>query len=401
MSIRRDFETTNRPAQPIYLDYQATTPTDPRVVDAMTPWFFERFGNPHSAEHKYGWDAAEAVDQAREAVAAEIGAKGRDILFTSGATESNNLAIKGVGRRRREAEGRDKIVTVASEHACVLESAARLEREGFEVVRLPIGRDGLVDLDAVEAAVDARTALISVMAVNNEIGVIQPLAEIGARARAVGAWFHSDAAQGFGKIPLDVDACSIDLMSVSGHKIYGPKGVGALYLRRKKPKVQLEPLMDGGGQEKGLRSGTLPTPLVVGLGAAARIAGREREREAERLKGLRDRLLQRLEAEIDGLFLNGAREARIAGNLNVTIPGLEGQELMAALDGLAISSGSACSSGAPGASHVLQALGLEAGKVAASIRLGLGRFSTAEEVETAADRLIEAVGRLRRRRGAA
>ncbi|MEQ8604494.1 MAG: cysteine desulfurase family protein [Marivibrio sp.] len=401
MSIRRDHETTNRPAQPIYLDYQATTPTDPRVVDAMTPWFFERFGNPHSAEHKYGWDAAEAVDQARDAVAAEIGGKGRDILFTSGATESNNLAIKGAGRRRREAEGRDKIVTVASEHACVLESAARLEREGFEVVRLPIGRDGLVDLDAVEEALDERTALISVMAVNNEIGVIQPLGEIGKRARAAGAWFHTDAAQGFGKIPLDVDEMAIDLMSVSGHKIYGPKGVGALYMRRKKPKVQVEALMDGGGQEKGVRSGTLPTPLVVGLGAAARIAGREREREAERLKGLRDRLLERLEAEIDGLFLNGSREARIAGNLNVTIPGLEGQELMAALDGIAVSSGSACSSGAPGASHVLQALGLEAGKVAASIRLGLGRFTTQEEVETASDRLIETVGRLRSRRGAA
>lgn len=396
-----DRETTNRPAQPIYLDYQATTPTDPRVVDAMTPWFFERFGNPHSAEHKYGWDAAEAVDQAREAVASEIGAKGREILFTSGATESNNLALKGVARHRREADGRTKIVTVASEHACVLESAARLEREGFEVVRLAIGRDGLVDLDAVEAALDVRTALISVMAVNNEIGVIQPLAEIGKRARAVGAWFHSDAAQGFGKIPLDVDALGVDLMSISGHKIYGPKGIGALYLRRKKPKVQLEPLMDGGGQERGLRSGTVPTPLAVGLGEAARIATREREREAARLKPLRDRLLERLEAEIDGLFLNCSREERIAGNLNVTIPGLEGQELMAALDGLAVSSGSACSSGAPGASHVLQALGLEAGKVAASIRLGLGRFTTEEEVETAAERLIAAAQRLKSRRGAA
>ncbi|MCR9218707.1 MAG: cysteine desulfurase [Alphaproteobacteria bacterium] len=394
-------ETTNRPAQPIYLDYQATTPTDPRVVDAMTPWFFERFGNPHSAEHKYGWDAAEAVDAAREAVAAEIGAKGREILFTSGATESNNLAIKGVGRWRREAEGRDRIVTVASEHKCVLESAARLEREGFEVVRLGIGRDGLIDPDALEAALDERTALVSIMAVNNEIGVIQPLAEISKRARAVGAWLHTDAAQAFGKIPLDVEALGIDLMSVSGHKIYGPKGVGALYIRRRRPKVQLEPLMDGGGQEKGLRAGTLPTPLCVGLGKAAEIARRERDAEAARLTALRDRLLARLEAEIDGLFLNGSRAQRIPGNLNVTIPGLEGQELLAALDGLSVSSGSACSSGAPGASHVLQALGLEAGKVAASVRLGLGRFTTEEEVEVAADRLVAAVNRLRARRGAA
>jgi cysteine desulfurase len=391
----------NRPPQPIYLDYQATTPCDPRVVDAMMPWFTKDFGNPHSAEHKLGWDAAEAVDRARDLVAGEIGAKGRDIVFTSGATESNNLAIKGVCRHRRTAEGRDRIITVASEHACVLESAARLEREGFEVTRLGVGPDGLIDLAALEAALDERVALVSVMAVNNEIGVIQPLAEVGRLAHGVGAWFHTDAAQAFGKIDLDVERDGIDLMSISGHKIYGPKGVGALYLSRRKPKVQVEPLMDGGGQERGLRSGTLPTPLCVGLGKAAEIAGREREAEAARLKGLRDSLLERLEGEIDGLFLNGSRQARIAGNLNVTIPGLESQELMAALDGLAISSGSACSSGAPGASHVLQALGLEAGKVAASLRLGLGRFTTDEEVESAADQLVGAIKRLRDRRGAA
>jgi cysteine desulfurase len=391
----------NRPQEPIYLDYQATTPTDPRVVDAMLPWFTRHFGNPHSAEHKIGWDAAEAVDRARDAIAAEVGAKGRDILFTSGATESNNLAIKGVGRFRRAEEGRDRIVTVASEHKCVLESAARLEREGFEVARLGIGREGLVDPEALGDALDERVALVSVMAVNNEIGVIQPLAELAERAHAVGAWFHTDAAQGFGKIALDVDAHGIDLMSISGHKIYGPKGIGALYMRRRKPKVQLEPLMDGGGQEKGLRSGTVPAPLAIGLGKAAEIASREREAEAERLLGLRERLLARLEAGIEGLFLNGDRDHRIAGNLNVTIPGLEGQELMAALDGLAVSSGSACSSGAPGASHVLQALGLEAGKVAASIRLGLGRFTTEEEVERAADLLVEAANRLKQRRGAA
>ncbi|MBP5857022.1 cysteine desulfurase [Marivibrio halodurans] len=391
----------NRHREPIYLDYQATTPTDPRVVDAMLPWFTKDFGNPHSAEHKFGWDAAEAVDRAREAIAAEIGAKGREITFTSGATESNNLAIKGVVRHRREAEGRDRLVTVASEHKCVLESAARLEREGVEVVRLPIGADGLVDPEALDAVLDERVALVSVMAVNNEIGVIQPLAEIAARAHAVGAWVHTDAAQAFGKIPLDVEAMGIDLMSLSGHKIYGPKGIGALYLRRRKPKVALDPLMDGGGQERGVRSGTVPTPLVVGFGKAAAIATAERAAEAGRLLPLRDRLLARLEAGIEGLSLNGAREARIAGNLNVTIPGLEGQELMAALDGLAVSSGSACSSGAPGASHVLQALGLDPSKVAASIRLGLGRFTTEEEVESAAEQMVAAVKRLRERRGAA
>ena len=391
----------NRATTPIYLDYQATTPADPRVVDAMLPWFTERPGNPHSAEHALGWEAAEAVDAARDAVAAVIGAKGRDIVFTSGATESNNLAIKGAVRHRRAAEGRDRVITVATEHSCVLESVARLEREGVEVVRLPVDGDGLMDPAALAETLDERTALVSVMAANNEIGVLQPLSEIARRARAAGAWVHTDAAQAFGKIPLDVDAMGIDLMSISGHKIYGPKGVGALYLRRRKPKVQLVPLMDGGGQERGLRSGTVPTPLAVGLGKAAEIAGREYADEAKRLRGLRERLLERLRAEIDGLHLNGARDARLPGNLNVTIPGIESQELMAGLDGLAVSSGSACSSGQPGASHVLQALGLDPATVAASIRIGLGRFTTGEEVTAAGDMLVDAASRLRRGRGAA
>jgi cysteine desulfurase len=384
-------EQRNRPPQPIYLDYQATTPCDPRVLDRMLPYFTTVFGNPHSADHRHGWAAEEAIDGARGRIAALIGAKPREVVFTSGATEANNLAIKGAARHRRTAEGRDRVVTLASEHKCVLESVARLEREGFKTEVLPIRSDGMIDLDRLSAALDARVALVSVMAVNNEIGVIQPLAEIGARTRAVGAWFHTDAAQGFGKIPLDVDAMGIDLMSISGHKIYGPKGIGALYVRGRKPKVILEPLMDGGGQERGLRSGTLPTPLCVGLGAAAEIAGKEMAAEAARLKGLRDSLWERLRAARPTLSLNGDPEHRIEGNLNITVPGLESGELLAALDGLSVSGGSACSSGAGAASHVLQALGQDPGKVAAGLRIGLGRFTTATEIDAAVELLLAAI----------
>lgn len=381
----------NRPPQPIYLDNQATTPCDPRVVDRMMPYFSEIFGNPHSADHRHGWEAEEAVEQARGQVASLIGAKSREIVFTSGATESNNLAIKGAARHRRASEGRDRVITVASEHKCVLESAARLGREGFEVTILPVGADGLLDLATVRDALDERVAVISVMAVNNEIGVIQPLAEIGAMAREVGAWFHSDAAQGFGKIPLDVDAMQIDLMSISGHKIYGPKGIGALYVRGRKPKVELDPLIDGGGQERGVRSGTLATPLCVGLGAAAEIAAREMTAEQARLRGLRDRLWQRLSAARPGVSVNGDMDHRISGNLSITVPGLESAELLAALDGLSVSAGSACSSGAQAASHVLQALGHDPARVAAGIRIGLGRFTTDTEIEAATEMLIAAI----------
>lgn len=383
--------TQNRPARPIYLDHQATTPCDPRVVERMLPYFTTVFGNPHSADHRHGWEAEEAVESARGQVASLIGARTRDIVFTSGATESNNLAIKGAARHRQVAEGRDRVVTVATEHKCVLESAARLEREGFAVTCLPVGADGLLDLDDLKEALDERVAVVSVMAANNEIGVLQPLAEIGAAARAVGAWFHTDAAQAFGKIPLDVDAMQIDLMSISGHKIYGPKGIGALYLRGRKPKVTLEPLMDGGGQERGLRSGTLAPALCVGLGAAAEIAGREHEAEAARLREMRDGLWARLSAERPALTLNGAMTPRLAGNLNITVPGLESAELLAALDGLSVSAGSACSSGAQAASHVLQALGHDPAKIAAGIRIGLGRFTTEDEITAAAEMLISAI----------
>jgi cysteine desulfurase len=385
--------TANRPNRPIYLDYQATTPCDPRVVDRMMPYFSDIFGNPHSADHRHGWEAEAAVETARGQVAALIGAKPRDIIFTSGATESNNLAIKGAARHRRQADGRDTVITLASEHKCVLESTARLSREGFDVKILPIQKNGLLDLSTLKKALDDRVAIVSVMAANNEIGVIQPLADIGAMVRDCGAWFHTDAAQAFGKYPLDVDAMSIDMMSISGHKIYGPKGVGALYVRGRKPKVELDPLMDGGGQERGLRSGTLPVPLCVGLGAAADIAKSEMGQEAERLTRMRNRLWDLLQQSDADLSLNGDLDRRLPGNLNITVPGVESSELLAALDGLSVSSGSACSSGAQAASHVLQALGHDPAKVAAGLRIGLGRFTTENDIAAAAEMLLAAVSK--------
>jgi len=381
----------NRPVAPIYLDYQASTPCDPRVVDAMIPYFSGTFGNPHSVDHRHGWEAEEAVETARGRIAALIGAKPREIVFTSGATEANNLAIKGAALKRREAEGRRRVVTVASEHKCVLESVAWLAAQGFETTVLPVQGNGLVDLDQLEATLGEDVALLSVMAVNNEIGVIQPLAQIGEQARASGVWLHSDAAQGFGKIPLDVRVLSLDLMSITGHKIYGPKGIGALYIRGRSPKVELVPMMSGGGQERGIRSGTLPVPLCVGLGVAAEIAGREMEDEKERITGLRDRLWSRLSAANAALTINGDMENRLPGNLSITVPGLESSEVLASLDGLSVSAGSACSSGAQAGSHVLQALGLDPGKVAAGIRIGIGRFTTEEEIDAAAGMLIEAL----------
>ena len=385
--------TANRPNRPIYLDYQATTPCDPRVVDRMMPYFSDIFGNPHSADHRHGWEAEAAVETARGQVAALIGAKPRDIIFTSGATESNNLAIKGAARHRRQADGRDTVITLASEHKCVLESTARLSREGFNVKILPIQKNGLLDLSTLKEALDDRVAIVSVMAANNEIGVIQPLADIGAMVRECGAWFHTDAAQAFGKYPLDVDAICIDMLSISGHKIHGPKGVGALYVRGRKPKVELDPLMDGGGQERGLRSGTLPVPLCVGLGAAADIAKSEMGQEAERLTRMRNRLWDLLQQSDADLSLNGDMDNRLPGNLNITVPGVESSELLAALDGLSVSSGSACSSGAQAASHVLQALGHDPAKVAAGLRIGLGRFTTENDIAAAAEMLLAAVSK--------
>jgi cysteine desulfurase len=376
-------------AAPIYLDYQATTPVDRRVLDEMLPWFTEKFGNPHATTHAYGREAALAVEEARAQVAALIGAEPREIIFTSGATEANNLAIKGALRFHR-AQGRDHIVTLATEHKCVLESARAMAREGCRVSLLPVKPDGIVDLAALAAAIDERTAIVSVMAAHNEIGVLQPLAEIGALCRARGVLFHSDAAQAVGKVPVDVEAMSIDLLSISAHKLYGPKGIGALYVRRR-PRARIEPLTDGGGQERGMRPGTLPTPLCVGFGAAAGIAAAEMGAEAPRLLGLRRRLLAGLRARLPNVRLNGDEERRLPGNLNLSFPGAPALPLMEACPALALSTGSACTAAEVEPSYVLRALGLPEALAAASLRLGLGRYTTESEVDFAIEALAAGV----------
>jgi cysteine desulfurase len=381
--------------RPIYLDYQATTPADPAVVAAMTPYFHERFGNPHSVHHAYGRAAAEAVEEARAKIAALINAEPREIVFTSGATEANNLAIKGVARfHLAYGRGTPHVITCATEHKCVLESARRLEREGVRVTYLPVGAGGLLDLGTLEAALTPETVLVSVMAVNNEIGVIQPFAEIGALCRDRKVAFHSDVAQAFGKIPLAVEAAKVDLLSISGHKVYGPMGIGALYVRRR-PRVRLEPLMDGGGQERGFRSGTLPLPLCVGLGMAAAVAGEVMAEEAERLGQLRRLLLDTIRSRLTGVSVNGDPEARIPGNLNLGFEGLSAEALIAAMPGLAVSTGSACTSASVEPSYVLRALGLPDELAGASVRFGIGRFTTEVEIRAAAEQVVEAVERLR------
>jgi cysteine desulfurase len=379
--------------RPIYLDYQATTPTDPRVVAAMLPYFTERFGNPGSATHAFGREAEAAVADARAQLASLVGAEPREIIFTSGATESNNLALKGAAHFHRSS-GKDHIVTVATEHKCVLETANALEREGFRVTLLPVDGDGLVDPDAVRAAIDPRTAIVSVMAANNEIGVIPDLAAIGAICRERGVLLHTDAAQAVGKIHFNINDLCIDLASISGHKIYGPKGIGALYVRRR-PRARIVPLIDGGGQERGLRSGTLPTPLIVGLGEAAAIARAEMAEEAARLLDLRQRLLARLYHQVPEVMINGHLTRRLPGNLNLSFSGIAATDLMAACAGVAVSTGSACSSAELEPSYVLKALGLSDERAAASIRIGLGRMTTASEVDRAADLLAAAAAECR------
>ena len=374
-------------SEPIYLDYQATTPTDPRVLEAMLPWFTQKFGNPGSVTHAYGREAAEAVETARAQVAALIGAEAREIVFTSGATESNNLALKGALRFGRD--GRNGLVTLPTEHKCVLETARALEREGFRVTTLPVGGDGLFELSALDRAIDDRTVLVSVMAAHNEIGVIQPIAEIGALCRARGVLFHSDAAQAVGKMPIDVNAMGIDLLSVSGHKIYGPKGIGALYVRRR-PRARLVPLIDGGGQERGLRSGTLPTPLCVGLGAAAALAQQEMAEEAKRLTIWRQRLLAGLKTRVPELRLNGDALRRLPGNLNLCFPGVSALDLIAACPSLALSTGSACTAAEVEPSYVLRALGVSDVLAQASIRIGLGRFTREAEIPEVIEALASA-----------
>ena len=378
--------------QPIYLDYQATTPMDPRVLEAMMPYFTHQFGNPHSRSHSYGWEAEEGVEKARGQIAKLIGADDKEVIFTSGATESNNLAIRGVAEFYKDRK--NHIVTTVTEHKCVLDTCRHLEQQGFEVTYLPVQQNGLIDLDALRAAITDKTVVVSVMAVNNEIGVIQPLAEIGKICREKGAFFHTDAAQAAGKIPLDVEAMNIDLMSISGHKIYGPKGIGALYVRRK-PRVRLVPLIVGGGQERGFRSGTLPTPLCVGLGEACEIAAKEMDAEAKRLTKLRDRMLKGLRAKLSDLIVNGDLDQRIPGNLNISFAYVEGESLMMGIKNLSVSSGSACTSASLEPSYVLRALGVEEEMAHTSLRIGLGRFTTEHEIDTAVDELVHHVTKLR------
>jgi cysteine desulfurase len=386
------FTQIRRNDQPIYLDYQATTPMDPRVLEAMMPYFTYKFGNPHSRSHSYGWEAEEGVEKARAQVAKLIGADEKEVIFTSGATESNNLAIRGVAEFYKDR--RNHIVTTVTEHKCVLDTCRHLEQQGFDVTYLPVQKNGLVDLEALRAAVTDKTVVVSIMAVNNEIGVIQPLAEIGKICREKKAFFHTDAAQAVGKIPLDVEAMNIDLMSISGHKIYGPKGIGALYVRRK-PRVRLVPLIVGGGQERGFRSGTLPTPLCVGLGEAAEIAIKEMDAESKRLAKLQARMLKGLNAKLTDIHVNGDLEHRIPGNLNIGFAYVEGESLMMGIKGLSVSSGSACTSASLEPSYVLRALGVEEDMAHTSLRIGLGRFTTEQEVDTAVDELVRHVNKLR------
>ena len=386
------FNQIRRNDQPIYLDYQATTPMDPRVLEAMMPYFTYKFGNPHSRSHSYGWEAEEGVEKARGQVAKLIGADEKEVIFTSGATESNNLAIRGVAEFYKDRK--NHVVTTVTEHKCVLDTCRHLEQNGFEVTYLPVQKNGLIDLEQLRAAITDKTVVVSIMAVNNEIGVIQPLEEIGKICREKKTLFHTDAAQAAGKIPLDVEAMNIDLMSISGHKIYGPKGIGALYVRRK-PRVRLVPLIVGGGQERGFRSGTLPTPLCVGLGEAAEICQKEMAGEAVRLKKLQDRMLKGLHAKLPEIYVNGDLEHRIPGNLNISFAHVEGESLMMGIKGLSVSSGSACTSASLEPSYVLRALGVEEEMAHTSLRIGLGRFTTEQEVDTAVADLVHHVTKLR------
>src|ERR1039457_5580447 len=393
----RDIPTYSRtPMKTVYLDYHATTPVDPRVLEAMLPFYGPKFGNAASGTHRFGWEAEGAVEGARQRSALLAGAEAREIVFTSGATESNNLALKGVVGAAGAAGAH--IVTLATEHQAVLDTACTLERAGCRVTTLRVRPDGLVDLDELRAAIGPETVLVSVMYANNEIGVLQPVRQIGAMCRENHVLFHCDAVQAFGKLPVSVDAEQIDLMSVSAHKMYGPKGVGALYVRRQNPRVRLTAQMDGGGHEGGMRSGTLNVPGIVGFGEACVVAAREMADEYRRLGILRDRLKQRLEEGLDGVHVNGTMEHRLAGNLNVSFERVDGDALLVALPDLAVSTGSACNSQGHGGSHVLRAIGVPDEVLQSATRFGLGRFTTEEEVEYAAGRVVEVVRRLREQR---
>jgi len=378
---------------PVYMDYHATTPVDPRVLETMLPYFTERFGNAASRNHEFGWTAEEAVENARAQIARLVNATPKEIIFTSGATESDNLAIKGAAEMYRE-KG-NHIITQVTEHKAVLDTCKRLEKYGYEVTYLPVQKDGCVDLDELRRAITPKTILISIMYANNEIGVIQPIAEIGKIAKEKGVLFHVDGVQAAGKIPVDVQKDNIDMLAISAHKMYGPKGVGALYVRRRNPRVQLAAVIDGGGHERGMRSGTLNVPGIVGFGRAAEICQNEMPQESARMSALRDRLKDGLFAKLDELYINGSMIHRLPNNLNVSFAFVEGESLLMGINDVAVSSGSACTSATLEPSYVLKALGVGEDLAHTSIRFGLGRFNTQEEVDYVVDRVSEVVIRLR------
>jgi len=379
--------------RPIYMDNHATTPVDPRVLEAMLPYFREEFGNAASRSHSYGWRAAEAVAVAREQIAQLINCDPKEIIFTSGATESDNMAIKGVAAAY--ADNGDHIITCATEHKAVLDSCKRLESQGFKITYLPVRPDGRLDPERLAEAITDKTILITIMFANNEIGTIHPIAEIGRIAKERGVIFHCDAVQAIGKVPVDVQALGIDLMSISAHKMYGPKGIGALYVRRKKPRVRLVPLIDGGGHERGMRSGTLNVPGIVGLGKACEICRAEMAEESRRIAALRDKLQDHLLTHLDEVYVNGSREHRLPNCLNMSFAYVEGESLMMGLDDVAVSSGSACTSATLEPSYVLRALGVPPELAHSSIRFGLGRFNTDEEVDYVAEKVVRVVTKLR------
>jgi len=378
---------------PIYLDNHATTPLDPRVLDAMLPYFTEHFGNAASRNHSFGWEAEEAVEKGRRQVANLIGANAKEIIFTSGATESNNLALKGVAQMY--AERGNHIITAASEHKAVLDTCKHLEKEGCRVTYLPLQADGLIDLQMLKESFTDKTILVSIMYANNEIGVIQPIREIGRMCKERKVLFHTDAVQAAGKVPVNVIEDNIDLASISGHKLYGPKGVGALYVRRKNPRVQLTAQMDGGGHERGMRSGTLNVTGIVGLGEACELAQNEMAEESGRLRAMRDSLKDRIMTELDEVFINGSWEHRLPHNLNISFAYVEGESMLMGINDIAVSSGSACTSATLEPSYVLKALGLGDDLAHSSIRFGIGRFNTQEEVDYVAGRVVEVVKKLR------
>ena len=378
---------------PIYLDNHATTQLDPRVLDAMLPYFNEKFGNAASRSHQFGWEAEQAVEAAREQIAKLIGATSKEIIFTSGATESDNLAIKGVAEAYRQ-KG-DHIITVATEHKAVLDSCKHVEKHGGRVTYLPVATDGLISLEALRDAFTEKMVLVTIMYANNEIGLLQPVAEIAKLCHARGVLFHSDAVQAIGKIPVDVNRDGIDLLSITAHKLYGPKGVGALYVRSKNPRVEIAAQIDGGGHEHGMRSGTLNVPGVVGLGKACEIAMNELPQESRRMAALRDRLKQQLEQNLDDVHVNGSMEHRLPGNLNMRFDGVDSESLLMAVNDIAVSTGAACTAAKIEASYVLKALGLTDEQANSTLRFGIGRFNTEAEIDYAAERVIDTVKKLR------